>query len=416
MHTPLMSFPFTRELVASDRSSYSPPADRSFAEKALPIVLLAATVAACGDGIGPTREVTLSFCPIVAWAGIQNAGEGWRSIATGPGAVTIDASQRLTIAVISGGFDDQALEFYYLTRDQARATFVCPATGAKQLSGAVAGVSDGFARISMGSSAASASLLRETFTLEHVADGPLDLVATYLNTAIVRRDANYADGATIPTLDFASAEAFALQAHTLTIEPNGVLGPVWGTEILTRGGTRGHLSSSGSPCCTDGRIFTLPASRQESGDLYRLTITSTSGRAVERYYDTPSDQTVAFGPPANGATLTAVATAGELWRAEIVAQPEYASQVELVVGAPQPTTNTTRTVIRASAEFFGGTPGTWRFTVPDLSRVPGFPAEWPRMPVPGGWRVHVSDAPWASSPTTARAGDTYRSAAVASSF
>jgi hypothetical protein len=136
-------------------------------------------------------------------------------------------------------------------------------------------------------------------------------------------------------------------------------------------------------------------------------------RLVHRFYDNPSNQTVVFGPPANRATITTVAPS-QLWRAEIPSQPEYASQIELLVTAPLPpsggTPNTTSIAIRASKEYFGGTPTTWTFTVPDLSRVAGFPAGWPINFEPTRGRVTASDAPWGFSPSRARAGDVYRQA------
>jgi hypothetical protein len=342
---------------------------------------------------------------------VQNEGEDWVTIANGPTDATIEASERLIVATITSG-SGGALTFYYLTRDQAQATFACSAAGTKQLSGSVTGTS-GLTQIAMGSSTAGTGTLFTDFTLTNLPDGPLDLVATHRNTAIIRRRVSYPNGATIPVLDFSSAEAFGLQSHTLAIELNGLGFAQWTTTIMTNGGTSALLSFSGPPCCTDGRIYTLPASRQESGDLYHLRVTGGAGgdgRLVERFYETPSNQAVAFGPPASRATLTTVTTAGQLWRAEIPAQPEYGSQIELVVGAPQPSTNTTSIVIRASKEYFGGTPTSWAFTVPDLSSVAGFPSGWPSMPAPGGWRSSASDAPWEFSAWAARAGDVYRTA------
>jgi hypothetical protein len=135
-------------------------------------------------------------------------------------------------------------------------------------------------------------------------------------------------------------------------------------------------------------------------------------RVVERFYETPSNQTVVFGPPASRATFTTLASAGQLWRAEIPSQPEYGSQIELVVSAPLGPSvgNPTSIAIRASKEYFGGTPTTWSFTVPDLSNVAGFPAGWPFISAPQGGRVTASDAPWGFSPSRARSGDEYRRA------
>jgi hypothetical protein len=384
------------------------------------IVFLAAAVAACGDPAGPTRSVTLSFCSGTSWAGVQNEGQGWVTVAEGPTDATVDATERLVVATITSTSGGQ-LAFYYLTRAQAQETFVCSPTagGTKQLSGSVAGTSGGFTQIAMGKTAVftftTVATFPTRFSLRDLPERPLDLVAVHEGTAIVRRRVNYPNGGTIPVLDFSSAEAFALQSHTLTVEPTGLSAARWQTWIMTNGGTSSLLTINA--CCTGGTIYSLPASHQESGDLYRLVVASESVddlRFVDRFYDTPSNQTVAFGPPASRATITTVATPGQLWRAEIPSQPEYASQIELVVGAPQPSTNTTTVAIRASKEYFGGTPTTWTFTVPDLSSVAGFPAGWPIVSGARDGRVTASDAPWLFSPSRARAGDVYRTATTAS--
>ncbi len=379
------------------------------------IVLLIAAIVACdgGDSIGPTDEITLSFCPGTLWAGIQNEGQDWVTLASGGGDVTVAASERVIVATIDHG-PEWVQTFYYLTRNQAEATFVCaPASaGTKQLSGSATGITS-LGRVSLGTSTAGLGTIFNTYTLANVLDGPLDLVATHRNNAIIRRRVNYANGATIPVLDFASAEAFALQSHPLTLELNGLAFATWTTEIMTSGGTHTQLSFSGPPCCVDGMIYTLPANRQESGDLYRLIVGGGSGgngRSVERYYTTPSAQAVVFGPAGNRPTFASIQSGGQLWRAEIMSQPEYGSQVELSVERPQPTNDPTTLVIKASKEHFGGTPQTWSFTIPDLLGVAGFPSGWLNMPRPGSGLVMATDAAWGSSPATARAGDSYRSA------
>jgi hypothetical protein len=375
------------------------------------IVLLTAAIAACGDATGPTRRVTLSFCSGTIWAGVQNAGRDWVTVADRPSDATIDVSQRLVVATITGGSSGQ-LAFYYLTRDQARETFVCPATGGtKQLSGSVAGT-NGLTEIAMGKSAVYTA--GSAFSLRDLPDGPLDLVAVNARGTIVRRRVNYPDGATIPVLDFSSAEAFARQSHTLAVEPPSLGAARWETWITTNGGTRSLLTSIS--CCAPGTISTLPASQSESGDLYHLAVARSSGsdtRLVDRFYDAPSDQTVVFGPPASRATITTVVGPGQLWRAEVPSQAGYASQIEIVVQAPQPPSllpGGPSVAIKASAEYFGEASATWTFTIPDLSTVAGFPAEWPIVSSPARWRVTASEAPWLFSPSRARAGDVYRTA------
>jgi hypothetical protein len=386
------------------------------------IVLFAAAIAACGDSTAPTRDTTLSFCSGTGWAGVQNEGGDWVTIANGPGDVTEDATERLVVATITGALDAQ-LTFYYLTRDQAQATFVCAGpSGTKELTVPVTGTTGGEIQVSIARSGwilSSSGVITtpHNVTVRDLPDGPLDLVATYEGTAIVRRRLSYPNGATIPVVDFSSAEAISLQSHTLAVEPTGLGAARWQTWVMTNGGTLGGLTLGARGA--GGTIHSLPASYQESGDLYRLLVATGSVgagdlRFVERFYDTPSNQTVVFGPPVASATFTTVATAGQVWRAEIPSQPEYGSQIELLVSQPLPPSlglaNRLSIVIRASKEYFGGTPATWAFTIPDLSSVAGFPAGWQFVATPQRAQVTASDAPWAFSPSGARAGDAYRRA------
>jgi hypothetical protein len=147
--------------------------------------------------------------------------------------------------------------------------------------------------------------------------------------------------------------------------------------------------------------------------LYHLLIVSGSvnnTRVVERFYDTPSNQTITLGPEPSSPVFASATSQVQLWRAEIPSQPEYPSQIELVVYTPQPAPSSTSIAIRASKEYFGGTPARWSFTLPDLRTVEGFPAEWPMISTPPGGVVTASDAPWGFSPLQARSGDSYRSA------
>src|SRR5688500_17600923 len=148
--------------------------------KTCSIAALALSAVACGDSTGPDDRITLYFCE-VAWAAYQNEGEPWRSFSSTPREATFKATDRLAIATMNT-FSSQ-LTVYYLTAEQAKATFTCnaPPSGTistKQLHGSVAGVvSDGAASISMGRNVAVATAASPTFQVEAVGDGPADLIA-----------------------------------------------------------------------------------------------------------------------------------------------------------------------------------------------------------------------------------------------
>ena len=405
------------------------------ARRASVAAAVALIVVACGDATAPTHEITLDFCGPI-WAAYRNQGGAWTSLGSEPRVATFSATDRLAIATVSysGGSSAPILDVRYLSADQAAATFACgtaiaDAAATKQLQGSVAGLeSGGSAFISMGRLPAGAYASSPTFQVKAPADGPADLVATHqlplestqpsarVDKAIVRRGLSYPDGATMPVLDFSSAEAFDLQSNTLTLQGlTGTEGLFVQTRLLTALGAEGYFGGDRRSSGTVGTMTSFPASRLMEGDVHQLNagnvpgdVAGASSRSILLFYRTPTDRTLALGPAAT--TPTFVTSGDQIVRVDLAAQSEYGAQVNIALAQPQPSTFQNTVTITATKEYFGGTPVRWSLEIPDLNGVPGFFPLW-GMPSGGmGWTLRVSGVPYRFSARSARDGDTYRAA------
>ena len=394
------------------------------------VVGLALGAIACG-GDGPTapkQEVTLYFCGIT-WAAYRNEGEPWRALESTPQVATFKATDRLAIATVRqvGSGPSPWLEVYYLTADQAEATFTCGGPGSgpspfRQLHGSVIGLASGAtAWISMGRDLTYVTANLTPFDVRAPAAAPADLLATHepfddsptsgrADKVIIRRAVDYADGATIPVLEF-SSEAFAPQMNALTVD--GVSGGPLTVYVGFRTG-RGASGVINYDVQHAGNVVTtssVPESRLATGDLHTVSVAS-SDRTLLYFYRAPANRSVAFGPAARTPVITIPGQTGELLRLEVASQAEYAEQVSVRFTPPQPAPSANTVVLTATKEYFGGTPGTWSLVLPDLRSAAGFLPSW--GPATGGnaWTLTVTGLPRGLAPSSAGDGDIYRSASA----
>jgi hypothetical protein len=325
---------------------------------------------------------------------------------------------------------------YYLTAEQAQATFTCnappPTTPTKLLHGSVAGVaSDATVSISMGRNGAVADATVPTFQVA-VGDGLADLVATHnppetdvagllsfrTDKMIIRRGENHANGATMAVLDFSSPEAFAPQANTLTISNFGISHGqlILAQNVLTERGGYGFLGLDIGTGTTTVTTFGVPVSRLAAGDLHQVDV-RIQDRRILFFYHTPADRTIPVGPTAHLPLITEPTNApGELLRFEVRSQPEYDAGIGVNLSQSPSGTMAVFISVNATREYFGGTPTTWSLVVPDLTAVPGFSPSWGFTSGTTLWTVGVSGVPYRLSPSSARDGDVYRGASVTGSI
>jgi hypothetical protein len=249
------------------------------------------------------------------------------------------------------------------------------------------------------------------FALGPVPNGAADLVATAFDVGpktIIRRGVDYPDGSTVPVLDFSSSEGFDLQANTVTVIGTGGFEFSATTQVNTQRGTQGELrylfTNGGSGPTLP--MYSVPESRLFAGELNSLTVNGPYARVATVYYRQPSDRTVELGPVTGRPTITRTGTSpNQTLHIDAASQPEYGTQITLMLCTPAPLA--VAATIIATKEYFGGTPATWSFDVPDLLSVPGYPSFWPDPRQSGVCGVIVTDRPYLSSPHD---GDTFRSA------
>jgi hypothetical protein len=377
------------------------------------ITFLALCTTACSDATGASNIVTL--CPQATWAAIQVADKPWQPIPVTRSGLPLPQGERIGLARIRGAAFPDSLQIYYVTTEQAEATFSCsgdtPPTGsappAKDLHGIAVGTDTAGqvdvlgappATITMGNRQADASPGVD-YHLFQVPGGPADLVATAFAlgpATIIRRGVNYPDGSTIPVLDFSSSEAFGLQANTVTVTGNTNNYELQVTsQIITQKGTQGVLRYQyPTRGTTTLPMYSVPEIKLLAGELNSLTVYA-GYSLVTIFYRQPSDRTVDLGPSANLPTVTISGVGSDLTtRIDEISQPEYGSQIKLIFGPPQDATVNPNLTIIASKEYFGGTPATWTVTTPDFRTVEGFPSSFGDLRSSGLYNMHVTDRPY----------------------
>jgi len=256
--------------------------------------------------------------------------------------------------------------------------------------------------VSLGSATASLNgATGSAFTLNNVPNGNLDLLATRTNFTIngstftytladiiIRRNQNFAAGATIAPLDLSatSTEAFAPVSKNLTIANlNGDLA-ITTLSYITANGSLASLTTDLNTSSQATRpFFTLPDSKRVAGDYHYLTViaapTFTTAPTMERFagrtFFASADQTITIGPVPNAPTITTVSNVAPVrLDAAITIQPEYGKYFFSTwqqVGA-----NPRSVQVAATAGYVGGA-STVHLGVPDLSAT-GYTASWGLQP------------------------------------
>ena len=347
-------------------------------------------------------SVTLDFCggaPI--WLAVRNVGEEWREVTpAAPGVYTFDATAWLSVAFvrpISASFTD----IYNVTRDELEtlAPALCSAPfGTKSISGSVAGVAAGeWMELSMADRFAFADPNRPSFNVVGLGDAPIDLVATRRHSAgtpdrvIVRRALNLPSGTTIPTLDFASAEARPLTAHTVTIANRGSDPLSMSSTFISANGTSHSLGSVNIAAgASTAATVAVPATLQVAGDLHRL-YSHVSGDGIARDVTVlavnPVGKTLTLGPPGNVPTISATPTPYLRPNFRIVSQAEYPSAMEVHFFQHVGCATRAHTII-TSAGFLGGRPSTWEIELPDMTQA-GYQTIWAPEGTSFAWQTRA---------------------------
>ena len=347
----------------------------------------------------PNDSVAVSYCAAIAptWVAFRDGDGAWtREAPSVTGSTTTFrhsfTSNRAAIAsltpVLGGEF--LVLRVLYgapdeLSTDGDITSSDCLTGAFKSLRGTVAGITTTEAAfIAVGPLARTGVVPREglDFTIEGVAAGPQDLLAARTAQAlpprlILRRDLDLPNGSVVPTLDFASPEAFDMVPATLTIgNLGGDANPVVDFSVLTTPHGEFFLPIAASGNGSPQPFLALPADKMLAGDLERLHVSANgnTSRTADLYFRTPTDRTVTLGSQIAAPTISVIAGGGATprLRARYVAQADYDKLSSIVYNQPASTGFVAISMTPAYAALAGG----YDLDVPDLVGVPGFEPSW----------------------------------------
>ena len=373
------------------------------------LVLTAALAAGCSETTAPEpwKSVALDFCegPVPTWLAVQNDGDRWRELtADASGTFAFEATPRVSVAYVfaSSGY---ATTIYNLTRDELEmfAPALCrQPSGTRSLSGSVAGVTGGeWVSLSIGGSGFVRGSDVTTFSFNRLADAPLDLVATRGNPAgtfdrvIVRSSVNQPSGATLPTLDFSSAEALPLTAHTVTIANRGSDDFYMTSAFVSANGTYHSLGLANVVTGSSmAATVAVPGTLSAAGDFHHLFASATNhatggGRYMTVYTANPVGKTLTLGPELSTPSIS-IATIPYLRpRVAIPSQREYPSAMEAYFSQQVGCAMRVH-AIHTSAGFVGRRPATWQLELPDMTEA-GYQSVWAPQGVSVAWQTRGVD-------------------------
>ena len=378
------------------------------------LALATATLAACGDyqsnpvaprpdpGPPPTT-VDVTFCNGAQprWVAFQDGDGEWtraEPIVAGQLASfrhTFNSNRGAVAAAreFAGGLTTLAIQYAApaeLTIAGEARPDLCGAVAAGTLLGTVAGIdTNEVAVVSSGRSTREATTVAEgrAFTL-HQVDGPEELLATRLTRVagnvlltgiILRRGPALPDGATIPVLDFGSAEVIQPASNIVTLAGFGPAGAV------SRNGFRTAHSENvvifGDPSVTTAArtYLAVPEDRLAPGDVQFIsattnaTNTSNVVRSVTSWFRAPGARTITFPDPPHAPEVSFAATTPTVRpRARFDSQAAY----DRATGISYQQFQNAVVAVSMTPAYAAVNPGGYDLVVPELTGVAGFDPRW----------------------------------------
>ena len=378
------------------------------------VAFLIEILAACSDPTTsvmqppppPPVSVQVAYCPGLepAWVAFQDGDGAWTRAmpTTANGRVTFAAnltSDRAGIATVtlsSGGLT--SLHVLLGAPDELgivgdTSPRFCGPPISKSLVGSVAGLdTNEFAIIRAGSEAQALGFPNIAFELHVVPPGPQDILATQVSPRgatdtipkfILRRGVDLPDGATLPVLDFGSAEAFAPAVANISLTGSGD-GASISTRLVTSGFNSTYGVVTGQDLGTVRPYFAIPEAQLLPGDLQVLHAsghgaTPNSARSAARVFRAVQDYTIALGPDVVAPTFATVATTPTLrLAAQFVNQTEYGRLTSVTF--QEDGTNTRLVIVSMTQDYALHSGGGYDLVVPELTGVAGFQPAWALSP------------------------------------
>jgi hypothetical protein len=225
------------------------------------------------------------------------------------------------------------------------------------------------------------------FTLRFVPPGPQELLATRLTDTgdklilagyILRHDLELPDGATIPVLDFNSAEVIQPVSRVLTLAGFGPDGAFSGVGLRTAHSDNVFTYGMPEVVAPARAYYAVPEDKLAPGDLQflsattSLTNTSNVVRSIAAYFRAPTARTLTFPAIPHPPEVSVVSTAPTMRiRARFDAQADYdrATGVHFQQGQNV-------VALSMTAAYAALNPAGYDLIVPELTGVAGFDARW----------------------------------------
>jgi hypothetical protein len=343
------------------------------------------------------------FCPPTPqpiFAAYQDGNGPWTPVAVVNNTVTFPiASARAGLLYVFNPAPNVYVTNYYYAATTEMGTSLqvpCPVLPAtKIVNGSVANVgANETAYVGLATAGVPVNPPNLTFSLQNVAEGVTDLVATRVavvvalpnvtqtaNRAIIRRGLNPPANSNLPVLDFGAAESFAPVTRNLTLNNLGADASTVQLSYLAAGGGAAALYSELFGVASANRqIPTLP--NAQAGDLHGLSIIAATGlppyatsRGLLAYFTASADKTFTLGAPVGAVTVTAAATAPYArLRVQYALQSDYDDGI--TVNYNQASAAGARAVIiGATGSYLAASPN-FDHTEPDLSGLAGWNVVW----------------------------------------
>lgn len=328
--------------------------------------------------------------PYAIWGAYRDGDGPWTPVTATGGVFRFSIDSPLAafahVARQSAG-SSTTTNIQFMTRAEMTATpiVVCPPlpVNIKIINGSVTGlIGQQAVLLNLGGAIGAPSALFPTFTVAGVPSGDRDLVAyryaglpAATDRVIIRRDQNFADGTTMPALDFSATESAAPATAALTIvgatAGHGLLQEMY---YLARSTCdRGMINQA--PATPATTMFGVAAAQQRPDDYHQLRIVTASGpmsRTVTESFHTLAPRTVTFGAEIGNPVITSLGGNYKRLQASFGMSLEYDTPV---LFRYRQTTGTPRFVeLIATPAWIGST--TAVLAMPDFSALAGWSDTW----------------------------------------
>jgi hypothetical protein len=392
------------------------------------------TLTITGGGGGGNVSVTFCAADAPIWVAAQDGNGAWTRVLPTSGTTYQFSfgSGKGGVAVVDTIGTGTSLNVTYATVADftgLAATANFGGCGAKTVNGTVANVAlTETAVASLGFSFAFViPAISSSFQLLNVADGPQDLIgvrsdATFVaNKVIIRRALNPANNSTLAVLDF-DAEGFVPASANVTVTGLGLDTAGVSSVFVGAGGSAfGAIGSIPQYVAASGAqpYAAIPLAQLNANEFQQLSAFALAAgdpnrdRSAGVYFRSPVNQAIALGPALNTPTVTKVVTAPNARpRVQLLSQAQY----NRFFSASFTQSSLNKDVsLDATAAYFGGTPGTWDVTMPDLSAAAGWNSAWGLQDgTPIDWTVAAEGGASPSFDGTITDGSTSQSASVSS--